>query len=123
MGRGNHNAPPPETSRPFADGGASERNQLDWVLRSQSNLGERIASIETHNIHIANSLDKIEKMLEKHGEATTKINTKLAVAAAVMITVGAVFAFLIDGKLGKLSSFMEQQQQQQVQAAPPKTDK
>ncbi|SQH75084.1 protein of unknown function [Shewanella benthica] len=65
----NNTTPPPESSRPFADGGASEKSQLDWVLNSQSQMKERLAVIETNSEHTAKSLDRFELAMEKQSEA------------------------------------------------------
>lgn len=112
---------------PLGDG-TTEYKKIDWVLNNQTSIDERVttmtasvtemnarmATMETHNTYTTKSLDRMERLLEKQVETTNKINTRIAVAAAIVLTLGSAITFVINGQLGKLSTFMEQQQESQV---------
>lgn len=132
---------PPSLQSEPSSSGASEKSQLDWVLHSLTGIqndissmdekssstnervieiSSRMAAIETHNAYTAKSLERIEKMLDKQEDLSTeqskdinKINTKIAVGIAIVLTAGAIFGWILNGQVGKLSAFMEQQKEAQ----------
>ncbi|PHR84517.1 MAG: hypothetical protein COA59_06065 [Colwellia sp.] len=121
MAKNTKNTQPPVSSQPSANGGASEHARLDWVLKSQSDLVGRISAIEAHAEHSEKMLLRIEKLIEKAsdnqnveiGKANAeiiKINKKLAYAIGALISGCVVIGFIVNGQLGKISSFMEKQE-------------
>lgn len=185
MAKRTHNTPPPLSSEPSVNGGASEHARLDWVLRSQSDLAERISAIEAHAENSEKTLLRIEKLIEKvsdnqvmvldkhcnnqegvlqkhsieqsktldnhctaqskvldlHRETQdkalnnlnqelaksndkiVKINYKLIAAGTAVVVGCAVFMFIVNGEIGKISSFMEQQETKKLQPTKAPTTK
>ncbi|MGI2107891.1 hypothetical protein ACRN9C_00575 [Shewanella frigidimarina] len=166
--------PPRNNAKQSPDGGASESTQLDWVLQGQSLLVERVVAVEVSSRHMSETLERIEKMLERQHEsneklfekfqasqdkhfekycqnqekiidkqiaaqdkalelqrtelektnsAVAKINKTIAWATGAIVAATAVAAFMINGQMGKVATFMEQQKQvQHVPLKPVVTD-
>lgn len=53
---------------PQNGGGATEKKHLEWVLTNQNDLAIKIAKLELNHTHIAQSIDKIESLLNSNSE-------------------------------------------------------
>ncbi|RZF83727.1 hypothetical protein EXT46_05385 [Pseudoalteromonas sp. CO325X] len=68
----------PTAEQSKASGGASEHTHLQWVLKSQKELGEKLARAEAHLEHQSQSFSKLEQLVEKIDSALETKMEKIA---------------------------------------------
>lgn len=105
-------SPPPPTNTPH--GSASDRTHLEWVLKSQNEMGQTLGELKSDSRHISEALKRIEdgqkallSKIEDNEKNISKINTRLIVFTAVFTTAIAVAGFFINGQATKTFEFME----------------